>query len=119
MGGAVGGAPGAFGLRGFQRPFGYLRSELVQRPGGRPGERREPRREGLFQFGLDIDVGEEFIRQVVGELGLDLFVLEELVAGVDPVVGVQRLPVDPDREDRQERDQRGDDQQCRDDAAVS
>ena len=119
MGGAVGGAPGAFGLGGFQRPFGDFGGELVQRPGGRAGEGREPRREGLFQFGLDVDVGEEFVGEVVGELGLDLVVLEELVAGVDPVVGVERLAVDPDREDRQEGDQGGDDQQRRDDGAVS
>ena len=90
----------------------------MQRPGGRPGQRREARREGLFQFALDVDVGEEFIGEVVGELGLDLFVLEELVAGVDPVVGVQRLAVDPYREDRQEREQGGEDKHGRDDAAV-
>ena len=119
VGGAVGRAPEAFGLRGFQRPFGDFGSELVQRPGGRPGEGREPRREGLFQFGLDVDVGEEFVGEVVGELGPDLVVLQELVAGVHPVVGVERLAVDPDREDRQERDQGGDDQQRGDDPAVS
>jgi hypothetical protein len=91
----------------------------VQRAGGRPGEGGEARRERLFKFGLDVDVGEEFIGEVVGELGLDLFVLQEPVAGVDPVVRVQRLPVDPDREDRQERDQGGEDQKRRDDGAVS
>jgi hypothetical protein len=90
----------------------------VQRPRGRPGEGGQARWERLFQFGLDVDVGEEFIGEVVGELGLDLFVLQEAVAGVDPVVGVQRLPVDPDREDRQEREQGGEDQQPRDDGAV-
>jgi hypothetical protein len=90
----------------------------VQRPGGRPGEGGQARRERLFQFCLDVDVGEEFIGEVVGELGLDLFVLQEPVAGVDPVVRVQRLAVDPDREDRQEGDQGADDQQARDDGAV-
>jgi hypothetical protein len=66
VGAAVGSAPETFGLRGFQRPFGDFRSELVQRSGSRPGQRREPRRERLFQFGLDVDVGEEFIAEVIG-----------------------------------------------------
>ena len=70
MGGAIGVAPEAFGLGGFQRPFGHLGSELLQRPGGGAGEGREPRRQRLFQFGLHVDVGEELIGQVVGELGL-------------------------------------------------
>ena len=118
MGGTVGRAPKAFRLRGFQRPFGGFGGELVQCPGGGTGERREPRRERLFQFGLHVHVGEELIGHVAGELGPDLVVLKELAAGVDPVVGVERLPVDPDREDRQERDQRGDDQQRADDARV-
>jgi hypothetical protein len=118
VGTAVGSAPEAFGLRCFQRPFAGFRSELVQRPGSRPGQRREPRRERLFQFGLDVDVGEQFVGQVIGELGPDLVVLQQPIAGVDPVVGVERLPIDPDREDRQERDQGGYDEQSRDDAAV-
>jgi hypothetical protein len=73
----------------------------------------------LFQFSLHVDVGEELFRQVFGESGLDLFVLEQLVARADPVVGVERLSVDPGREDAQERDQSGDDQQGRDDARVA
>ena len=77
-------APEAFGLRGCQRPFGYLGSKLMQSPGGWAGEGREPRRERLFQFGLHVHVGEELIREVVGELGLDLFVLKKLVAGAAP-----------------------------------
>jgi hypothetical protein len=118
VGATVGSAPEAFGLRGFQRPFGDFRSELVQRPGSRAGERCEPRRERLFQFGLNVDVGEEFVGQVIGELGTDLVVLKQPIAGVDPVVGVERLAIDPDREDRQERDQCGYGEQSGDDAAV-
>ena len=99
MGFAVGRFPEAFGLGGFQGPFGEFGSELAQAAGGRAGQGREPRREGLFQFGLHIDVFEELVRQVVGELGLDLVVLQQLAAGVDPVIGVERLAIDPDRED--------------------
>jgi hypothetical protein len=52
-------------------------------------------------------------------LGLHLFVPEQLVARADPVVGVERLPVDPDREDAKEGDQGGEDQQGRDGAPVA
>jgi len=72
-----------------------------------------------LQFGLHLDVFEELVRQVVGESGLDVLVLEQLLARVDPVVGVERLPVDPDREDGDEGEQGGQGQQCRDDARVS
>jgi hypothetical protein len=91
----------------------------VQGPGRRAGERCESGRKRLFQFGLHVNVGKELIREVVGEPALDFFVLEQLVARADPVVGVERLPVDPDREDAYERDQGGYDQQGRDDARVS
>jgi hypothetical protein len=37
---------------------------------------------------------------------------------VDPVVGVERLAIDPDREDREERDQGGYGEQSGDDAAM-
>jgi hypothetical protein len=98
--------------------LGYLGGELVQGAGGGAGEGRESRRQRCFQFGFDVDVFKELFRQVVGEAGLDRFVLEQLVAGVDPVVGVEGLPVDPDREDRDEGDQGGEDEQGRDDARV-
>ncbi|HEX3173550.1 MAG TPA: hypothetical protein VHQ43_04935 [Solirubrobacterales bacterium] len=94
-------------------------SELIQSPGGWTGQGRETRRERFFQFALHVHAGEELVGEVVGELGLDLPVLEELVARLDPVVGVERLAVDPDREDGEERDQRGQDEKCRDDARVS
>ena len=91
----------------------------MQGAGSGAGERCESRRERRFQLGLHLDVFEELVRQIAGESGLDLFVLEQLLARVDPVVGVERLPIDPDREDGEEGDQGAYDQQRRDDARVS
>jgi len=119
VGGAIGVAPEAFELRAGERPLGYLRGELVQGARGWSGQGCEPRRQGFFQLGLQVDVFKELFRQVVGELGLDLFISEQLVARADPVVGVERLPVDPDREDAQECDQGGEDQQGRDSAPMA
>ena len=57
---------------------------------------------------LHVHVRVQLVDQEARELAPDLVVLEQLGAGVRPVVGVQQLAVRPDREQPDEREQRRD-----------
>ncbi len=116
---AVGGRPERLDLRALQRPFGDLRRERAQAGRDRGGERLQPRRQLFFQLRLHRFVGGELFGEVVGEPFVDLLVGEDPAAGADPVVGVQRLAVGPDREGREQREDRADDEQHRDPARMA
>jgi hypothetical protein len=66
----------------------------------------------VFQFLFDVDVGVELVDEIVADGGADRRVLDQPVAGVDPVVGVQRLALDPDGEHAEEGEQRAQHDQC-------
>ena len=89
--------------RALEQPIHALHSEILERPGGRAGQRLEPRRQRVCELGLYVDVLVELVDQVDRQLAPDLVVLEQLGARIGPVVGVQQLPVRPDGEDRQDR----------------
>ena len=73
----------------------------------RPAPRaREVRRQPLLEPGLDVHVRVELVDDVHRQRFPDVVVLEQLRAHVDPGVGVERLPLDPDRERPDEEDQR-------------
>jgi len=79
-------------------------ASCCQGPGGGGGERRQFRRQGLLKFFFDVDVGGQLIGEVDRQLPL-------FGAGAHPVVGVERLAVDPDGEDGDRAHHRGEDQQ--------
>ena len=54
---------------------------------------------------LHIDVRVHLVDEEAGYLGPDVLVLQQLAAGLGPVVGVQQLAVRPHREDGDEREE--------------
>src|SRR6478672_10489997 len=79
--------------------FRCLRGELAH-PGSQGGrELLHLHRQALLDDRGDVDVGVELVDGVTRHGVRDGLVLEELPAGVDPPVGVERLPVDPAGED--------------------
>ena len=91
-------------LEGLLRGLGR---ELTDSGRRRRGDRLEVLGQSLLQVRRDVDVRVELIDGVVRERVRDLLVLEQLAAGVDPLVRVERLAVDPAGEDRQEGEDRG------------
>ena len=73
----------------------------------------------FFQFFFDVDVFVELVDQVVADGAADRFVLQQAAAGRDPVVGVERLTLDPDREDAEEGEHRAEHDQGFDRASTS
>ena len=92
------------------------REQLRGSPGGElPNATRDGAREPLDTFGeclldlaLDIEVLVERVDQDGRDRGLNLLVGEQLGAGVNPGVGLEQLPVRPDRERREEEEERSD-----------
>ena len=81
---------------------------LAQRARERRSEALEVRREVLGERLLRVEVRVELVDEVDGERLADLVVREELRARVDPRVGVERLPLHPERQRADEHDQRPD-----------
>ena len=101
--GPVGVLPEFLRGRAFPAPCSApLPATERSRAGDRAGELLGFAGQDVFEFFFDVDVFVELVDQVVGDRCADLLVLDQLVAGVDPVVGVERLAFDPDREDAEE-----------------
>ncbi len=105
----VGLFPQFLGGRGFQRLFGALPGHLAQAAGRRPGQVLGVAGKDFFQFLADVDVFVELVDQVIAQRRADRLVLQQPAAGVDPVVGVERLALGPDREDAEEGEERAED----------
>ena len=76
--GAVRLAPEFLDVRVFQRLFGDLWRQLMQAAGGGAGQRLQFGWQRTFQLSLDVDVREQLVGQVVGELAPDVLVLKQL-----------------------------------------
>jgi hypothetical protein len=101
----VGVFPEAFRGRALQHLFGAAARNLAQPAGHRARELLRFAGQDAFEFFFDVDVFVELVDQVVADGGADRFVLDQAPAGVDPVVGVERLALGPDREDAEEGEQ--------------
>ena len=102
VGGPVRLFPEFLGGRGFERLFGALTRDLAQATGRGAGQVLGVAGQDFFQFLAHVDVFVELVDQVIAEGRADRLVLEEAPAGVDPVVGVERLALGPDRENAEE-----------------
>ena len=89
--------------------FAARSASVAQRAGGGRGERIEPGRERRADLLGDVDVRVQLVDEVDGDLVADHGVGEHLGARLRPVVGVEHLPVQPDGEQRDEREQARDD----------
>ena len=118
VGGAVGVFPERLRGRGFQHFFGAVAGDLAQAAGGGAGEVLGVAGEDVLQFGLDVDVFVELVDQVVADGGADRRVLDQVAAGRDPVVGVERLALGPDREDAEEGEDGAEDDEPFDGASA-
>ena len=87
--------------------FGSAHGELLQSFGGGPSEWLRARRQGLLQLALHVAIRIDPIRQEDRDLALNRLILEQVAARLGPVLGVKQLPICPKREDRQQRQQRG------------
>ena len=89
-----------------------LDSGIAERAGDGRGERLKLRRQARLDEVRDVDVGIDLIDDVVRGGRADIGVLQQLCAGVRPVVRAEQQPVGPGREDpyhqqdRREHDQR-------------
>ena len=72
-----------------------------------------------LEFLFDVDVFVELVDQVVADRFADRRVLDQAAAGVDPVVGVERLALGPDREDAEEGEDRAEHDEDSDHASSS
>ena len=106
MRGPVGALPESLGGRGLQQLVGAVAGDLAQPAGDRPGQFLGVAGQDFAQFLLDVDVFVELVDEVVADRFADRRVLDQPVAGVDPVVGVERLALGPDREDAEEGEHR-------------
>ena len=80
--------------------------QVSKRPRGRPGQRGEAWRQALLQRGLHVHVREQLVRRGRSPPGRGSLGSRSARCWSGPVLGVQELPVGPEREDRQERQQR-------------
>src|SRR4029077_20604211 len=108
VGASVGVLPEALGGRGFQYLFDAARSGLAHQPGEWAGELLRSAGQLAFEFLFEIHVLVELFDEEVGERRADLRVVDQLVARMDPVVGVEDLAFDPDREDAEKGENRAD-----------
>ena len=95
----------------LQHLVGAGAGDRAHRAGDRAGELLRFAGENVFEFFFDVDVFVERVDEVVGDGFADLDVGDQLVAGVDPVVGVQGLAFDPDPEHAEEGEDRAEDDQ--------
>ena len=109
MRGAVGIGPQRLYPWILERLESDLIGDLAEPAGGGSGKQRHLLGKQRGDLRLHIDVRVELIDQVVGEGPLDVGLLEQLGARIDPAVRLQQLPFRPDGEDGEQSDQRGDD----------
>ena len=106
VGDPVGGLPEVLDARALQEAVDALDGGLAERPRDRAGESLEVRRKPLLHHRLRVGAFVELVDDVDGERHAHLVVLEQLRARVDPGVGVERLPLDPEGEGADEDDER-------------
>jgi hypothetical protein len=106
LGRAIRVGPQPLDARVLERPERGAVGELAQPARGRAGERLQPGRERRADLSLDVDVGVELVDQERRELLADHGPLQQLGAGLRPVVGVQDLAVRPHGEDPAEGEHR-------------
>jgi hypothetical protein len=114
----VGRDPGVLDARPSQQLRRPSIGELPEPGRRRPRERLRRRRQPLLECPCHVDAREQLVDQVGAESVLDLLVREQLLARGSPVLGVERLAVDPHREGTDERDERREDEQGRHQKAV-
>jgi hypothetical protein len=104
---AIGVLPRGLDPRLLQGRARDLPAGLTEPACRRAGQALDLGREPLLDLALDVDVRVQLGDQKVGDRVADLLVLEQLAAGPRPRIGLQRLPLHPQGEDREEADQRG------------
>ena len=103
--------PGRLHAGALERAPRNAFGELAQPPGDGPGQALRLRRQCCPDLALHVHVRIQLVHEVDRERVPDLLALEQLRAGLGPLVGVQGLPVDPAGNHEEERDHRGRDQQ--------
>ena len=82
-------------------------------PASIPGKPFKVARKNPLELGLEVKVFVKRVNQVYGECPLDLGLVEDLAAQIDPFVGVECLHLHPRRECRDNGKQGRDDNQDR------
>ena len=88
-----------------EQGVGRTDGELPQATGDRRRERLHLRRKRRLELGGNVDVLVQLVDEIERESATDLVVLEQPGARRHPLVGLQRLPLRPDRQRRHEADQ--------------
>ncbi len=103
--------PQGLSLRCLEDPVGGLHRDVLQRSRDHWRERGAVRRKRLLDLCGRIRAVEQRVDEVERELPADLVVREHLPGRVRPRVRVERLPLHPDRERRDQHQERRDDDQ--------
>ena len=93
--------------RAAEQVVGRAYRELAQAAGDRGRERLDLWRKTGLELGGNVDVRVQLVDEIERESAADLVVLEQPGARRHPLVGIQRLPLCPDRQRRHEADQPG------------